>query len=135
MSDGYRGELCIYKSLTSVSEPLEVIIVLDLTEHSHGISQTVLSEQVDCIEVRAQHAAQPHEVHVTFEQSFHLASGVDVLEICVKNDLQQHAWRKAACAATFICSFDCTDVKMLNNSIKDAYRITGSFSGIKSPIQ
>ena len=87
------------------------------------ISQTVLSEQVDCIEVRTLHAAQLHEVHIALEQNFHLTAGVDVLEICVKDDLQQHAWCEAACTATFICGFDCTDIKMLNYSIKDAYGI------------
>ena len=43
MSYGYRCELCIYKSLTSVSEPFEVIIVLDLTEHSLGFNRSPAS--------------------------------------------------------------------------------------------
>ena len=39
MSNSYRCELCIYKSLTSVSESLEVIVILDLTEHSLGFNR------------------------------------------------------------------------------------------------
>ena len=39
MSYGYRCELCIYKSLTSVSEPFKVIVILDLTEHCLGFNQ------------------------------------------------------------------------------------------------
>ena len=34
MSNSYCSELSIYKSLSSIAEPLEVIVVLDLTEHS-----------------------------------------------------------------------------------------------------
>ena len=33
------------------------------------------------------------------EHCLHLAARVDVLEICVKDDLQQHAGRKTACPA------------------------------------
>ena len=33
MSDSYGSELCIYKSLTSIAEPLEVIVIFDLSEH------------------------------------------------------------------------------------------------------
>ena len=47
---------------------------------------------------------------------------MDVLEICVKDNLQQHAWCEAACAATFICGFDCADVEMLDYGIQDAHR-------------
>ena len=56
MSDGYRCELCIYKSLTSVSEPFEVIVILDLSEHSLGFNRSpasmhqylVTSQQFSC---------------------------------------------------------------------------------------
>ena len=48
---------------------------------------------------------------------------MDVLQICIEDDLQQHARRKAASTATFICGFDCADVKMLDYSIKYAYWI------------
>ena len=34
MSDNYGSELCIYKSLPSIIEPLEVIVVFHLSEHS-----------------------------------------------------------------------------------------------------
>ena len=94
----------------------------DLSEDIiHNISQTMLPEQVDCVEVRTLHSAQPHEVDITLEQSFHLATGVDVLEICVKYDLQQHTRCKTARATTFICGLNCTDIKMLNYGIQDAY--------------
>ena len=33
MSDSYGSELCIYESLPSIAEPLEVIVIFDLTEH------------------------------------------------------------------------------------------------------
>ena len=48
---------------------------------------------------------------------------MDVLEICVKDNLQQHAWCEAACTATLISGFDCADIQMLNYGIKYAYRI------------
>ena len=39
MSNNYCSELCIYKSLSSVAEPLEVIVVLDLTVHILGFNR------------------------------------------------------------------------------------------------
>ena len=33
MSDSYGSELCIYESLPSIAEPLEVIVIFDLSEH------------------------------------------------------------------------------------------------------
>ena len=43
MSEGYRCELCIYKSLSSIAEPLEVIVILDMAEHSLGFNWTPAS--------------------------------------------------------------------------------------------
>ena len=43
MSDSYGSELCIYKSLTSIAEPLEVIIILDLSEHSFRLDRSPAS--------------------------------------------------------------------------------------------
>ena len=48
---------------------------------------------------------------------------MDVLQICIEDDLQQHARRKAASSTTFICGFDCADVKMLDYGIKYTYWI------------
>ena len=48
---------------------------------------------------------------------------MNVLQICIENDLQQHARRKATCSTTFICGFDCADVEMLYYGIKYAYWI------------
>jgi len=39
MSHSYGGELCIYKSLTSIAEPLEVIIIFDLSEHGFRLDR------------------------------------------------------------------------------------------------
>lgn len=83
----------------------------------------MLSEQVYCIEVGTLHSAQPHKVDIALEQSLHLATRVDVLEICVKYDLQQHTRCKTARATTFICGLNCADIKMLDYSIKYAHRI------------
>ena len=43
MSNSYCSELRIYKSLSSIAEPLEVIVVLDLTEHSLGFNRSLAS--------------------------------------------------------------------------------------------
>ena len=40
MSNSYCSELSIYKSLSSIAEPLEVIVVLDLTEHSFRFNRS-----------------------------------------------------------------------------------------------
>ena len=43
MSDSYGSELCIYKSLTSIADPLEVIVIFDLSEHGFRLDRTPAS--------------------------------------------------------------------------------------------
>ena len=43
MSDSYGSELCIYKSLPSIAEPLEVIVIFDLSEHGFRLDRSPAS--------------------------------------------------------------------------------------------
>ena len=43
MSDSYGSKLRIYKSLTSIAEPLEVIIIFDLSEHGFRLDRSPAS--------------------------------------------------------------------------------------------
>ena len=43
MSHSYGSELCIYKSLASIDEPLEVIVIFVLSEHSFRLYRSSAS--------------------------------------------------------------------------------------------
>ena len=43
MSYSYGGELCIYESLSSIAEPLEVIVIFDLSEHGFRFDRSPAS--------------------------------------------------------------------------------------------
>ena len=43
MSYSYGGELCIYESLSSIAEPLEVIVIFDLSEHGFRLDRSPAS--------------------------------------------------------------------------------------------
>ena len=61
--DFKTDELCIHKHTHYLGE--DVV---------HHIRQTALPEQVDRVEGRTLHAAQPHEVDIALEQGLHLAA-------------------------------------------------------------
>ena len=124
--------------LVRVGLYLRPVYVLDLQadelalhEHLHDLGEQivphrrepVLAEEVDGVEVRRLHAAQPHEVHITTEELLHLPTGIDVLEIGVKNDLDQHPGMVAAGAATLIAVLDLPDVEVVDHRIQNAYGI------------
>ena len=39
MSNSYCGELRIYESLSSIAEPLEVVVIFDLSEHGFRLNR------------------------------------------------------------------------------------------------
>ena len=43
MSDSYGSELCIYESLPSIAEPLEVIVIFYLSEHGFRLDRSPAS--------------------------------------------------------------------------------------------
>ena len=43
MSDSYCSELRIYKSLSSIAEPLEVVVIFDLSEHGFRLNRSPAS--------------------------------------------------------------------------------------------
>ena len=99
-----------------------------LHEHLHDLGEQivhhrrkpVLAKEVDGVEVRRLHAAQPHEVHIPAEELLHLPAGIDVLEIGVKNDLDQHPGMVAAGSAALIAVLDLPDVEVVDHRIQNA---------------
>ena len=43
MCHSYSGKLCIYRSLPSIAEPLEVIVIFDLSEHGFRLDRSPAS--------------------------------------------------------------------------------------------
>ena len=43
MSDSYCSELRIYKSLSSIAEPLEVVVIFDLFKHGFRLNRSPAS--------------------------------------------------------------------------------------------
>ena len=86
-----------------------------------SVSKSLASEAVDCPEVRTTHSAQPHEEHVLLQQRSHTTTRVYVCQINIHDDLEQHTWMIARCAASFVGGFDFAYIEVVKDCIYGAY--------------
>ena len=101
---------------------------LVLDQHSHGLGEEVvddgrepvLAEEVDGVEVRDLHPAQPHEVNVALQEFLHLTPRPLILEVGIKHDLDEHTGMIAAGPTAFITVLDPNDVEIVNDGVQDA---------------